>query len=76
MMSKKPYIEKAQTVAESQLATRISLLETKGITDKQIERDPTVRHFKGKIRQARRQLACIADLKEKTVRPVKELEEN
>ena len=74
MMSKKPYIEKARTVAETKLAARVETLKTKGMSDKQIQRDTVARQFKGKIRQARHQLACIADLEQMTIRPLRESE--
>ena len=40
------------------------MLKSKGMTEKQLQRDAKVRHFKGKIRQAKSQLAGIAELEQ------------
>jgi hypothetical protein len=62
MLRKKPYTEEHETVATKHLAARVEALKSKGMTETQIQRDTKVRHFKGKIRQAKHQLAGIVDL--------------
>jgi hypothetical protein len=62
MLRKKPYIEDRKTNTEKQLLTRLESLKSTGMTEKQIQRDPQVKHFKGKIRQAMHQLTGIAEL--------------
>jgi hypothetical protein len=64
MLRKKPYAEQHKTAAEKQLAVQEETLKSQGMNDKQIQRDAKVRHFKGKIRQAKHQLAGIAELEE------------
>jgi hypothetical protein len=62
MLRKKPYIEDRKTVTEKQLLGRMETLKSTGMTETQIQRDAQVRHFKGKIRQAKHQLAGILEL--------------
>ncbi|MFH1981618.1 MAG: hypothetical protein ABIL58_07235 [Pseudomonadota bacterium] len=62
MLRKKTYIEEHKTVAEKQLAVIVETLKAQGMTSAQILRDAKVRHFKGKIRQAKNQLGGIAEL--------------
>jgi hypothetical protein len=62
MLRKKPYIEGRKTITEKQLLERVETLQSAGMTDKQIERDTQVKHFKGKIRQAGHQLTGILEL--------------
>lgn len=62
MLRKKPYIERDKALAERHLVARLETLKSKGMTDVQIQRDATARHFKGEIRQAKYRLACIAEL--------------
>lgn len=62
MLKEKPYIELRKAVAEKRLALRMETLQSQGASEKQIQRDTKVRHFKGKIRQAQHQLADITEL--------------
>ncbi len=62
MLKRKPYVEDHQAAAANQLAARVESLKSEGMTEAQIQRDARVRHFKGKLRQARNQLAGIAEL--------------
>jgi hypothetical protein len=62
MLKRKPYVEQHKTAAESQLVIHEETLKSIGMTEKQIQRDSRVRHIKGKIRQAKQQLAGIAEL--------------
>lgn len=59
MLSKKAAIEGRRSDAEVKLAARVDRLRSNGMTDAQIQRDAAVRHYRGKIRQARSQLARI-----------------
>jgi len=68
MMKKKPYIEKDKALAERRLIARLEILKSKGIADELIQRDTTVRHFKGEIRQAKYRLASIAEVEKLMVR--------
>ncbi len=68
MLRKKPYIEQHKTTAEKHLALQAEMLKSKGMTEKQIQRDSRVRHLKGKIRQAAHQLSGIAELEEMIAR--------
>jgi len=67
MLNKKPYIENHKNIAASKLAARLAILKSNGLTDLQIQRDPTVRHFKAEIRKAKYQLADIAKLESQIV---------
>jgi hypothetical protein len=62
MLRKKPYIEKDKALAEKRLAARLEILKSEGMTDAQIRRDATARHFQGEIRRAKGRLASIAEL--------------
>jgi hypothetical protein len=62
MLRRKPYVERHKTIAENQLALQEEMLKSKGMTETQIQRDSRIRHFKGKIRQAKHQLAGITEL--------------
>jgi hypothetical protein len=62
MLRKKPHILSHLETARNQLSERIAVLAAKGMTDTQIERDSKVPHYTGKMRQARHQLAVIADI--------------
>ena len=68
MLKQKPAIERHKRDAEAQLAERVETLRAKGMEDARIQRDATVRHLKGKIRQARYQLAEIVALEALIVR--------
>ncbi|MCB2147680.1 MAG: hypothetical protein KQI81_14480 [Deltaproteobacteria bacterium] len=68
MLKKKPYIEERKTVTEEQLLGRVETLKSIGMTESQIQRDAQVRHFKGKIRQAKHQLAGILELESQIAR--------
>lgn len=61
MLSKKPAIERHRSDADARLAARIDALKAEGMTEALIQRDAVVRHCRGKIRQARCQLARIED---------------
>lgn len=61
MLRKKPYIEQDKAVAEKHLAVRLEMLKSKGMSIMQIQRDATVRHYKGEIRQAKERLSSIAE---------------
>lgn len=62
MLRRKPYVEQHKTTAENQLAVQEETLKSMGMTETQIKRHSRVRHIKGKIRQAKQQLAGIAEL--------------
>ena len=62
MLKRKPHIENHKNLAEIKLAARLEMLKSKGMTAVQIQRDPTVRHFRAETRAARNQLAEIAKL--------------
>ena len=62
MLRKKPYIEKDKADAEKLLVMRLEMLESTGMSKLQMQRDATIRHYKGEIRQARERLASIAEL--------------
>lgn len=62
MLKKKEYIEKNRSRFEKNLATRLASLQSEGLTDLQIQRDPMVRHFRGEIRRSRCRLASIAQI--------------
>lgn len=59
MLKKKSAIERHRREADVNLAARVDALKAKGMTEAQIQRDAVVRHCRGKIRQARFQLARI-----------------
>ena len=62
MLKRKTSIQGHKKDAETQLAERVGTLQAKGMNDTRIQRDATVRHLKGEIRQAVKQLACITKL--------------
>ena len=62
MLNKKSAIARHQKEAEEQLAARVDTLHAEGMSAPKIQRDAVVRHFKGKIRQAKYQLAQIGKL--------------
>ena len=68
MLKKKAYIQEHQAKSEKQLAERLQTLQTEGMTDKEIQRDAKIRHFKGKIRQTKRQLAGIDAIEKQMAR--------
>lgn len=68
MLKKKPHIEERKAIVEKQLAGRQAFLESAGMTADGILQDVKVRHFRAKLRQARRQLADIAELEETIAR--------
>lgn len=68
MLRKKPYTEEHKATAEKQLAAHVETLKSKGMTEAQIQRNATVKHIKGKIRQVKRQLAGIAKLETEIAR--------
>ena len=68
MLRKKPYIEERKTVTEKKLLGRMETLKSVGMTEIQIQRDAQVRHLKGKIRQAKHQLAGISELENQITR--------
>jgi hypothetical protein len=62
MLRKKEYIEQNRSRFEKNLATRLTALQSEGLTDMQIQRDPIVRHFRGEIRRSKCRLASIAQV--------------
>ncbi len=68
MLRKKPYIEERKTISEKHLLARVETLKSKGMTATQIQRDVRVRHCKGKIRQAKHQIAGILELEKQIAR--------
>jgi hypothetical protein len=62
MLRKKPYIEDHNIIAERNLAARLEICKSRGMTEVQIERDSAVKHLKAEIRKAKRNLANIAKL--------------
>lgn len=63
MLHRKPHIENHLKSAEGQLAGRIELLTTNGVEPKRIKKDNTVKFLEAKIRQAKKQLGSIENLK-------------
>ncbi len=61
-------MEQHKKTAENQLAVHEETLKSMGMTEKQIQRDSRFRHIKGKIRQAKQQLAGIAELESQIAR--------
>jgi len=72
MLNKKPHIENHKTLAESKLAARLEALKSRGLSDLQIQRDSTIKHFRAEVRKARFQLANIANLESEIVRRAEE----
>jgi hypothetical protein len=68
MLRRKPYVEQHRTAAENQLAEKEEMLKSMGMTEAQIKRDSQIRHIKGKIRQAKQQLAGLAELESQIAR--------
>lgn len=68
MLRKKPYILEHKASAEKALAAHIETLNSRGVTEPQIQRNGTVKLLKGKIRQATHQLAGIAALEKQIAR--------
>ena len=68
MLKHKQHIEKRMAHAEKHLAGRLAALASAGIVADRIQRDATARHFRAKIRQARRQLTDIAALEQSIAR--------
>jgi len=68
MLRQKPYTEEHKANAEKQLAAHVETLKSMGMTEAQIQRNATVKHINGKIRQAKRQLAGIAQLETEIAR--------
>ena len=62
MLSKKRSIENHKQEAEKLLTERTTALQTQGVDAARIQRDARVRHLKGRLRQAKHQLADIAAL--------------
>ena len=67
MLNKKAAIARHQKEAEEQLAAREGALRAEGVSAPQMQRDAVVRHFKGKIRQAKYQMAQIVKLERSIV---------
>jgi hypothetical protein len=68
MLNRKPYAENHKLLAEKQLQARLEILKSKGMTAKQMQRDPKVKHFQALIRQAKYQLGSIAELESEIAR--------
>ena len=68
MLRRKPYVEQHKATAENQLALKEETLKSMGRTETQIKRDSQVRQIKGKIRQAKQQLAGLAELESQIAR--------
>ncbi len=60
MLHRKPHIENHLQSAEKRLAARLELLTTNGMDADRIKKDPQIRRFKARMRQARRELTVIA----------------
>ena len=60
MLHRKPHIESHLQSAEKRLAARLELLTANGMDADRIQKDPQIRRFKARMRQARRELTVIA----------------
>ena len=56
---------------ESAITQRIELLRAKVSTEEPVEKDPVLRHLKGKATQIRRSLNRISSIKEKKSSPIR-----
>ena len=61
MLRKKPHIDSHKSTAEKELESVVESLKTRGMSDAQIKRNSKVRHYQAKVRQAKHQLAVIAE---------------
>jgi len=61
-LHKKPYIENKKEASVKKLSLRLEALKTQGLDEKTIQKDTTVRQIKAAIRQARHQMARIAEI--------------
>ena len=67
-LHRKPYIENRKKTAELKLSHRLEALKAKGLEDKDIHKDTTIRQIKAAIRHAKRQMVWIADLEAKDLK--------
>jgi hypothetical protein len=56
----KIHIERQKQTAQEKLNARLVVLKERGLEDKVIERDSTLRHFKAEVGKANSRLAAIA----------------
>ena len=61
-LHKKPFIENKRESATKRLALRLEALKAQGLDTRAIQKDAVVRQIKGAIRQAKRQMARIAEI--------------
>ena len=63
-LHKKPYIENKKEAAVKKLALRLEALKAQGLDEATIQKDTAVRKIKAAIRQAKHQMARIAEIEE------------
>ncbi|MBN1831756.1 MAG: hypothetical protein JW896_06545, partial [Deltaproteobacteria bacterium] len=56
-------IQRRKMEDEQALGKRLAELQGRGLEKEEIEKDPRLRHLKGKIRQVKRRLAAITGIK-------------
>ena len=61
-LHKKPYIENKKEAAVKKLALRLEALKAQGLDETTIQKDTAVRQIKAAIRQAKHQMARIAEI--------------
>ena len=61
-LHKKPHIENKKEASVKKLALRLETLKAQGLDEKTIQKDSTVRQIKAAIRQAKQQMARIAEI--------------
>lgn len=61
-LHKKPYIENKREASVKKLALRLEALKAQGLDERTIQRDATVRQIKAAIRQAKHQMARLAEI--------------
>jgi len=61
-LHKKPHIENKKEASVKKLALRLEALKAQGLDEKTIQKDGAVRKIKAAIRQAKHQMARIAEI--------------
>jgi len=61
-LHKKPHIENRKESSVKKLALRMEALKAQGLDERTIQRDATVRQIKAAIRQAKHQMARLAEI--------------
>ena len=61
-LHKKPYIENKKEASVKKLALRLEALKAQGLDERTIQKDATVRQIKAAIRQAKHQMARLAEI--------------